>query len=455
MSTTALPARVPAPGHPPFTVPRRSRTAAHSPHQSSTTSTSVARDSQIIGTLTRQTLFCGAEQPFTAGYVNQASSAPLNPSLYIQNSSPRDQLAPQTNGCGTQIHASALPSGGSVWLADTLDISDTVIPIEARYVPREALGRLDRAQREVCGCETQFVGCAVCGNPLGTQLTPCPLHPYDSGGSSFAFLASAVSPPLPPTAEDTQSFLRRRHSYVPDGRRIPSPPPLPPLRARGNAPITTTADTEREHLRARILAHPHLYASLAPEFDLNDNEFLVSPPNSNANTLDPLPTGLFRHDAAPPMLPFDADANAARMALAQVEAMQAQADTQITMQERQAQHLRMAQALSIQAQSQNRTQLVIQQLREHQEEQAQRWERFAAAQRRGNTIPVSQWPMPGVRADRGRGGGLEEGATTRVLRVGRTATHSGAVTTTPGGQAGVVGGGGGDTHPGRMEPRLG
>ncbi|KAJ7171483.1 hypothetical protein C8R46DRAFT_1349440 [Mycena filopes] len=453
---STLPARVPARGHPAPAVPRRSRVPAHPtghPRQSNTTTTSVARDSQIDAPA-RQTLFCGAEQPFTAGYLNQTSPAldslAVSSPLGNQNSSPREQLAPKTNGCGTQIHASASPDGSSVWLAGTRGVSDTVIPLEARYIPREAISHLDGAQREACGCETQFIGCAVCGNPLGSQLTPCAAH-ASSGGFNLTFLASAVSPPLPPAEPSLRERVRARHNYAPDGRRIPrAPPPLPPLPARVPASNATT-DAERR-LRARILAQPNVYAETSyddPSAIFTDDDWIPAPPTANA--LGPLPTGLFRHDATPPVLPFDADANAPwqlpwAQTRAQAEAIQAQAETQIDAQERQAQRLRAARLQSIQAYAETQIQTqaqLVQTLREQQEQQAQRWEQLVAAQTQRN--------MPELRR---RIGGLEEGSTTRVLRVGRNAAASPTTVGTAAGGGGGGVGGGGEVGVGRAGTRI-
>ncbi|KAJ7032148.1 hypothetical protein C8F04DRAFT_1185213 [Mycena alexandri] len=225
--------------------------------------TLVARDSHIAADA-RQTLFCGSEQPFTTGHLNQATSCvdTLSASLGIQNSpAEREQLARKSNGCGTQIHRAASPDIW-VWNADATGVSDTVVPLEDQYVPREAAAELEAPHREACGCLTQFVGCAVCGNPLGSRLAPCQMHILPHWSGVYTFLPSAVSPPLSgftpaptpaererePLTERVAEHLRSRANYAPDGRRIPREPPT----LRRPAPDLSDTDTTRAFVRASL-----------------------------------------------------------------------------------------------------------------------------------------------------------------------------------------------------------
>ncbi|KAJ7758338.1 hypothetical protein B0H16DRAFT_650539 [Mycena metata] len=239
----------------------RRETLGNNPGNESGGGTSlVARDS-----LGREihTLFCGAEQPFTNEDLDQASSGlnALSASLGIHDP-PRQsrQLVPKSNGCGTQIHRGA-SSALWVWTADATGVSDTVVPLEAQYVPPEKAAELEAPQRDACGCSTQFVGCAVCGNPLGSRLVPCQTHALPNGSGAYTFLPSAVSPPLssltprPVTAWDHErerlaERLRSRANYAPDGRRIPrEPPALRNRAARRSAAEAVHIDTARSALR--------------------------------------------------------------------------------------------------------------------------------------------------------------------------------------------------------------
>ncbi|KAJ7182132.1 hypothetical protein C8R46DRAFT_1314164 [Mycena filopes] len=180
-------------------------------------------------------LTCGAEQPLTAEYIHQPTPESSPESFFlplITPTPPRPQLPPRTNGCGTQIHASAALHSISAWCADT-QVSDIVIPLEPCPVPltvMHGLGLGEHPWRKVCGCATEFVACAVCGNCLGSRRqTPCSLH-VDGGCGVFTFLASAVSPVL--TAPDNPERPRVPHNYAPDGRRSGNPAVRPGSRAR-------------------------------------------------------------------------------------------------------------------------------------------------------------------------------------------------------------------------------
>ncbi|KAF8873481.1 hypothetical protein BD779DRAFT_1477000 [Infundibulicybe gibba] len=104
----------------------------------------------------------GATEPWTP------SILPLFPPTQRRQSvrkSPR-----RTNGCGALIHMHASPRQRmSVWTAKT-QASAAVISMDPSYFDRTAVAKIVRS---ACGCVREGVGCAVCGNPLGTRYKPC------------------------------------------------------------------------------------------------------------------------------------------------------------------------------------------------------------------------------------------------------------------------------------------
>ncbi|KAJ7253383.1 hypothetical protein B0H12DRAFT_1116949 [Mycena haematopus] len=162
----------------------------------------------------------------------------------------------RSNGCGARIHARAVPDrrwrgildGAS---ADVVGLADDYFTTDMK---RELL-----LGKEGCGCARTGVGCAICGNPLGTLFTPCSRHAPSSPRSNFSashytFLRAAVSPPLPPPTRRVSipqdEFLTGRVERETLQRRIrerdelqrarrPSrqlPPPAPPPHLRGENP---------------------------------------------------------------------------------------------------------------------------------------------------------------------------------------------------------------------------
>ncbi|KAF8629277.1 hypothetical protein AX15_003535 [Amanita polypyramis BW_CC] len=75
-----------------------------------------------------------------------------------------------TNGCGAIIHTKAAPRPKlGMWTAKT-KASDSVVHLDSCYFESLAVGRTVRSS---CGCVREGVGCAMCGNPLGSLYTPC------------------------------------------------------------------------------------------------------------------------------------------------------------------------------------------------------------------------------------------------------------------------------------------
>ncbi|KAJ7614299.1 hypothetical protein DFH06DRAFT_1241463 [Mycena polygramma] len=112
----------------------------------------------------REVLYCGSIQPFTSQQLIEPypDADPLSASLGTQNlPEPRQQVAPKSSGCGAQVHAAAVPEM-RMWSAGARGVARTVITLDEQYVTPQACSMLDLPGRERCGCESEYVGCAVC-----------------------------------------------------------------------------------------------------------------------------------------------------------------------------------------------------------------------------------------------------------------------------------------------------
>ncbi|KAH7887298.1 hypothetical protein F5I97DRAFT_1859346 [Phlebopus sp. FC_14] len=119
------------------------------------------------------TLYCGGEEPETSWTQTddpyERSPLPSYPALpppRIKRGTGRRQ----TNGCGAVIHMRASRRGrASVWVGKD-EATSAVIPMDASYFERATVVRMIRSN---CGCVREGVGCAICGNTLGTRYKPC------------------------------------------------------------------------------------------------------------------------------------------------------------------------------------------------------------------------------------------------------------------------------------------
>ncbi|KAG0695988.1 hypothetical protein DFH29DRAFT_243798 [Suillus ampliporus] len=116
----------------------------------------------------------------------------------------------QTNGCGAVIHMRASRRDNSgVWVARN-EASSAVVPLDASYFERAAVIRMVRS---ACGCLREGVGCAICGNPLGSRYKPCQ-------AAAEGLFASRHHPSGPLTPEGPRywhahsSPLQHAQSYV-------------------------------------------------------------------------------------------------------------------------------------------------------------------------------------------------------------------------------------------------
>ncbi|KAJ7503707.1 hypothetical protein B0H11DRAFT_562935 [Mycena galericulata] len=173
-------------------------------------------------------LFCGAEQPpdernFDAHYPGRAQILPIEYAPLLQCLKPL--VEPKSNGCGTQVHTSVVPNrGGNIWVGSSKDLTDSVVALEDKYVPK-ALKKVLKTQRQDCGCLRRPVGCAVCGNALGMRVVHCTTHSESSSPSFlYEFVPSGVSPPFPHTESIRISYQE-------------NPPPLDFLQRREPAPL--------------------------------------------------------------------------------------------------------------------------------------------------------------------------------------------------------------------------
>ncbi|KAJ7748314.1 hypothetical protein DFH07DRAFT_1036652 [Mycena maculata] len=143
---------------------------------------------------------------------------------------PRRQrlITPKSNGCGTRIHAAAVPKRGGMhrmWRGSTKESADVVISLEDRYVPRTLQGVV-RTLRSPCGSDRS-------GNPLGALIARCSPHTrQESPNSVYEFAVSAVSPPLPPQSgpSNTQTGSASgtdEHASSPTTWRDDEPTPRP------------------------------------------------------------------------------------------------------------------------------------------------------------------------------------------------------------------------------------
>ncbi|KAH9939268.1 uncharacterized protein BXZ73DRAFT_43952 [Epithele typhae] len=94
--------------------------------------------------------------------------APAGPSSSA--SAPPRRQARRTNGCGAVVHVRAYPQHPrGAWMAKE-EATDAVVALDPAYCDHPAM---DKLLRSACGCIREGIGCAGCGNTLGTRYVPC------------------------------------------------------------------------------------------------------------------------------------------------------------------------------------------------------------------------------------------------------------------------------------------
>ncbi|GBE80198.1 hypothetical protein SCP_0214080 [Sparassis crispa] len=80
------------------------------------------------------------------------------------------QAARRTNGCGALVHMRAYPQRPrGVWVGKE-EATEVVVGLDASYFERSVVAKM---MKSACGCVREGIGCAVCGNTLGTRYMPC------------------------------------------------------------------------------------------------------------------------------------------------------------------------------------------------------------------------------------------------------------------------------------------
>ncbi|TFK47008.1 hypothetical protein OE88DRAFT_1728791 [Heliocybe sulcata] len=138
------------------------------------------------------TLYCGGNDDSDSEEDVCSPSTPYKPSplpIYPRTKGPlshRRDSRKTSNGCGAVLHTRAVPRKRcGVWAAKS-DASDDVVSLDESYFDKGTRSLM--ILRSGCGCIREGVGCAVCGNILGTRYRTCQ-------AASDAFVASG--PPSP------------------------------------------------------------------------------------------------------------------------------------------------------------------------------------------------------------------------------------------------------------------
>lgn len=148
------------------------------------------------------TLYCGREEesdseddmfPQSSSY--RPSPLPLYPDTNEAPRPRRRESRKRSNGCGALLHANATPRRRcGVWTAKS-DASDVVVSLDESYFDKGTRSLM--ILRSGCGCLKEGIGCAVCGNILGTRYRTC-----QSAAEAFSPITAEPSQSLRPEGPD-------------------------------------------------------------------------------------------------------------------------------------------------------------------------------------------------------------------------------------------------------------
>ncbi|KAJ7110800.1 hypothetical protein C8R43DRAFT_1243033 [Mycena crocata] len=228
------------PPYRPITPPHRRGSPSRPLHHTSSHRRLGGRNSSSRGD--SHVLTCGAEYNLPVARLSIGTSygstkkyvVPFLP-FPLEDPVSRISQEKQTTGCGTRLHTSVHP-GLPGWIGSGEDGGSAIVPLPVEYFTtqqKEELGGVPR--KEQCGCITTGIGCCVCGNTLGVQKTRCAAHRVtESHAVIHTFLASAVSPPIPPA--------RKRRIPIDHPRPQPTPRTQPRTPANAAPPRSFTFD---------------------------------------------------------------------------------------------------------------------------------------------------------------------------------------------------------------------
>jgi len=151
-------------------------------------------------------LFCGGEEqdpsavPSSSSTTFEPSPLPVRPASGQLNT----LRVPRTNGCGAVIHMRAFPQRPrGVWVGKE-EASASVVALDASYFDRGVVAKM---MKSACGCVREGIGCAACGNTLGTRYLPC-----QAASEGIFARHTTVTParPAKPLAPSGPSYWRCR-----------------------------------------------------------------------------------------------------------------------------------------------------------------------------------------------------------------------------------------------------
>ncbi|KAI0650862.1 hypothetical protein C8Q79DRAFT_998610 [Trametes meyenii] len=281
------------------------------------------------------TLYCGGDEAALSDEEDERprpfepSPFPITPSAGGPSTRTERKSIRRSNGCGALVHVRAYPQRPrGVWMAKE-DASETVVGLDAEYCDHPAM---DKMLKSACGCIREGIGCAVCGNTLGTRYVPCQAA-SESIFSPSTSASAASSPPRParpfgPSYWNARPASHRRNSssstlfrispssyYTFFADRVSSSPPCHVPQASSRAAqdparrnVSRAGSPEVIDYGYRWTASPIPSTAALPGGDPVSGTSYVATPLSPVFTLPPLPpitrtTSQMRPPSAPVRVP--------------------------------------------------------------------------------------------------------------------------------------------------------